>query len=99
MLMKSAVSSSQTIIFIPSYFDFVRVKRYMLKMDNFSFTSISEYVLPSLGAWLTMTGTPRRRTSVVLAAPSLAARCPSCSSPSASTSSVGASCSPRWTPG
>lgn len=42
MLLKSAVSSSQTIIFVPSYYDFVRVKRYMKKMDNFSFTSISE---------------------------------------------------------
>ncbi|GAA5821984.1 hypothetical protein JCM10212_002377 [Sporobolomyces blumeae] len=43
-LMKSAISSQQTIIFIPSYFDFVRVKRYLSKkLDHFSFTSISEY--------------------------------------------------------
>ena len=45
MLLKSAVSSTQTIIFVPSYFDFVRVKRYMKKMDNISFTSISESVV------------------------------------------------------
>ncbi|KAM0748711.1 DUF1253-domain-containing protein [Meredithblackwellia eburnea MCA 4105] len=43
MLLKSAVSSSQTIIFVPSYFDFVRLKRYLKKLDNFNFTSISEY--------------------------------------------------------
>lgn len=42
--MKSAISSQQTIILIPSYFDFVRVKRYLSKkLDDFSFTSISEY--------------------------------------------------------
>ncbi|KAL8280824.1 hypothetical protein RQP46_006828 [Phenoliferia psychrophenolica] len=43
MLLKSAVSSSQTIIFVPSYFDFVRLKRYLKKLDDFSFASISEY--------------------------------------------------------
>ncbi|GAA5837384.1 hypothetical protein JCM5353_002680 [Sporobolomyces roseus] len=43
-LMKSAISSQQTIIFVPSYFDFVRIKRYLTKkLDDFSFTSISEY--------------------------------------------------------
>ncbi|GAA5880912.1 hypothetical protein JCM1840_003630 [Sporobolomyces johnsonii] len=42
-LLKSAISSSQTIIFVPSYFDFVRLKRYLSKLDNFSFASISEY--------------------------------------------------------
>lgn len=42
-LLRSAVASSQTIIFVPSYFDFVRLKRYMKKLDDFSFTSISEY--------------------------------------------------------
>ncbi|GAA6014423.1 hypothetical protein JCM11491_007048 [Sporobolomyces phaffii] len=43
-LMKSAISSQQTIIFIPDYFDFIRVKRYLTKkLDDFSFTSISEY--------------------------------------------------------
>lgn len=42
MLRKSAVSSSQTLIFVPSYFDFVRLKRYFKTLDDFSFTSISE---------------------------------------------------------
>ncbi|GAA5841389.1 hypothetical protein JCM3766R1_004069 [Sporobolomyces carnicolor] len=43
-LMKSAISSQQTIVFIPDYFDFVRVKRYLTKkLDDFSFASISEY--------------------------------------------------------
>ncbi|GAA5946457.1 hypothetical protein JCM1841_003883, partial [Sporobolomyces salmonicolor] len=42
-LLKSAISSSQTIIFVPSYFDFVRLKRYLTKLDDFSFASISEY--------------------------------------------------------
>lgn len=44
MLLKSAVSSSQTLIFVPSYFDFVRLKRYLKKLDDFSFASISESV-------------------------------------------------------
>ena len=43
MLQKSAVSSSQTIIFVPSYFDFVRLKRHLKKVDDFSFASISEF--------------------------------------------------------
>ncbi|SCZ99401.1 BZ3500_MvSof-1268-A1-R1_Chr7-2g09515 [Microbotryum saponariae] len=43
MLRRSAVSSSQTIIFVPSYFDFVRLKKYLKKLDDFSFSSISEY--------------------------------------------------------
>lgn len=43
MLRKSAVSSSQTLIFVPSYFDFVRLKRYLKKLDDFLFASISEY--------------------------------------------------------
>ncbi|KAK4052574.1 rRNA-binding ribosome biosynthesis protein utp25 [Microbotryomycetes sp. JL221] len=42
-LLKSAVSSSQTLIFVPSYFDFVRIKRYLKTLPDFSFTSISEY--------------------------------------------------------
>ncbi|KAM0789091.1 hypothetical protein ACM66B_003149 [Microbotryomycetes sp. NB124-2] len=43
MLLKSAVSSSQTLIFVPSYFDFVRVKKYLKGLSDFSFASISEY--------------------------------------------------------
>ncbi|BGP24077.1 rRNA-binding ribosome biosynthesis protein utp25 [Rhodotorula toruloides] len=47
-LLKSAVSSSQTLIFVPSYFDFVRLKRYLQKNisrlgSDFSFAAISEY--------------------------------------------------------
>ncbi|GAA5944130.1 rRNA-binding ribosome biosynthesis protein UTP25 [Sporobolomyces koalae] len=43
-LMKSAISSQNTIIFVPDYFDFVRLKRYLSKkVNDFSFTSISEY--------------------------------------------------------
>jgi U3 small nucleolar RNA-associated protein 25 len=41
-LMKSAVSSSNTLIVVPSYFDFVRVTGYMRKMDKISFAAISE---------------------------------------------------------
>lgn len=93
MLQKSAVSSSQTIIFVPSYFDFVRLKRYMKKLDDFSFTSISESVLlsPSLLSLTPNAGTPRLPTSRALAEPSSAARSRSSSSPSASTSSAGPS--------
>lgn len=47
-MLKSAVSSSETLIFVPSYFDFVRVKRYLTKNlsslgSDFSFAAISEY--------------------------------------------------------
>ena len=47
-LLKSAVSSSQTLVFVPSYFDFVRLKRYLTKhrsslASDFSFAAISEY--------------------------------------------------------
>ncbi|BGP47480.1 rRNA-binding ribosome biosynthesis protein utp25 [Rhodotorula kratochvilovae] len=47
-LLKSAVSSSQTIVFVPSYFDFLRLKRYLTKQrsslgSDFSFAAISEY--------------------------------------------------------
>lgn len=40
--MKSAVSSSSTIIFVSSYFDFVRVRNY-LKTLTISFAALSEY--------------------------------------------------------
>ncbi|GAA6023689.1 hypothetical protein JCM8202_006002 [Rhodotorula sphaerocarpa] len=47
-LLKSAVSSSETLIFVPSYFDFVRMKRHLSKNisslgSDFSFAAISEY--------------------------------------------------------
>ena len=41
-LLKSAVSSSNTLIVVPSYFDFVRVTNHMRKMDKVSFAAISE---------------------------------------------------------
>jgi len=43
-LMKSAqISSQQSLIFVPDYFDFVRLKRYLSQKKDFSFSSISEY--------------------------------------------------------
>ncbi|GAA5953125.1 hypothetical protein JCM10213_003423, partial [Rhodosporidiobolus nylandii] len=45
-LLRSAVASSQTLLVIPSYFDFLRVKRYLSTADlpgDFSFAAISEY--------------------------------------------------------
>ncbi|CAO1621681.1 unnamed protein product [Parajaminaea phylloscopi] len=41
-LLKSAMSATKTLIFIPSYFDFVRVEDYM-RQEQLSFASISEY--------------------------------------------------------
>jgi U3 small nucleolar RNA-associated protein 25 len=46
-LLRSAVSSSQTLLLVPSYFDFLRVKRYLATANSlpsdFSFAAISEY--------------------------------------------------------
>ncbi|GAA5841862.1 hypothetical protein JCM11251_005405 [Rhodosporidiobolus azoricus] len=46
-LLRSAVASSQTLLFVPSYFDFLRLKRYLTTATNlpadFSFAAISEY--------------------------------------------------------
>ena len=48
--LKSAVESSGTIIFIPSYFDFVRVQNWLSKQGT-SCAFISEYVQYRLGVW------------------------------------------------
>ncbi|KAJ3224993.1 rRNA-binding ribosome biosynthesis protein utp25 [Clydaea vesicula] len=40
-----SVSKSRTIIFIPSYFDFVRIRNY-LKEHNYNFAQLSEYTSP-----------------------------------------------------
>ncbi|KAK4687363.1 U3 small nucleolar RNA-associated protein 25, partial [Tremellales sp. Uapishka_1] len=42
-LLKSAVSRENTLIIIPSYFDFVKVQNYLRKADIVSFAAISEY--------------------------------------------------------
>ncbi|KZV95033.1 DUF1253-domain-containing protein [Exidia glandulosa HHB12029] len=41
-ILKSAVQSVKTMIFVPSYFDFVRLKNYMKALEM-SFTVLSEY--------------------------------------------------------
>lgn len=41
-LLKSAMSASKTLIFVPSYFDFVRLEDHM-RREQLSFASISEY--------------------------------------------------------
>ncbi|KAK7443522.1 rRNA-binding ribosome biosynthesis protein utp25 [Stygiomarasmius scandens] len=42
-ILKSAVQSSNTVIFIPSYFDFVRVHNYFRTLTGVTFTVLSEY--------------------------------------------------------
>ncbi|PWN39095.1 DUF1253-domain-containing protein [Ceraceosorus guamensis] len=44
-LLKSAVGATKTVIFVPSYFDFVRVEDHM-KRSDLSFEAISEYSTP-----------------------------------------------------
>jgi U3 small nucleolar RNA-associated protein 25 len=41
-ILKSAVMSSNTIVVVPSYFDFVRVQSWMRKQSGLSFAAISE---------------------------------------------------------
>ncbi|CAO1632014.1 unnamed protein product [Jaminaea pallidilutea] len=42
-LLKSALSSKNTLIFVPSYFDFVRLEAYLNERDVCTFAAISEY--------------------------------------------------------
>ncbi|KAH0827979.1 digestive organ expansion factor [Lanmaoa asiatica] len=42
-VLKSAVQSTNTVVFIPSSFDFIRVHNYFRKMSGLSFTVLSEY--------------------------------------------------------
>ncbi|KAF5357301.1 hypothetical protein D9758_005878 [Tetrapyrgos nigripes] len=42
-VLKSAVQSANTVIFIPSYFDFVRVHNYFRTLSGVTFTVLSEY--------------------------------------------------------
>ncbi|WVQ80182.1 hypothetical protein IAT38_002287 [Cryptococcus sp. DSM 104549] len=42
-LLRSAISRQNTLIIVPSYFDFVRVTNYLRKADKVSFAAISEY--------------------------------------------------------
>ncbi|KAG1751370.1 uncharacterized protein EDB91DRAFT_1105029 [Suillus paluster] len=42
-VLKSAVQSANTVIFIPSSFDFIRVHNYFRKQTSVSFTVLSEY--------------------------------------------------------
>ncbi|THU96784.1 digestive organ expansion factor [Dendrothele bispora CBS 962.96] len=43
VVLKSAVQSANTLIFIPSYFDFVRVHNYFRTLSGVTFTVLSEY--------------------------------------------------------
>jgi len=42
-VLKSAVQSANTVVFIPSSFDFIRVHNYFRKMSGISFAVLSEY--------------------------------------------------------
>ena len=44
-VLKSAVQSSNTVVFVPSSFDFIRVHNYFRKHAGVPFTVLSEYVL------------------------------------------------------
>jgi len=41
-VMKSAVQSSNTVIFVPSYFDFVRLRHWLRQQSNVSFATLFE---------------------------------------------------------
>jgi hypothetical protein len=45
-VLKSAVQSSNTVVFVPSSFDFIRVHNYFRKHAGVTFTVLSEYVHP-----------------------------------------------------
>jgi U3 small nucleolar RNA-associated protein 25 len=44
-VLKSAVQSANTLVFVPSSFDFIRVHNYFRKRGDISFVALSEYVL------------------------------------------------------
>jgi U3 small nucleolar RNA-associated protein 25 len=54
-VLKSAVQSANTLVFVPSSFDFIRVHNWFRKRGDVSFAVLSEYVVgPSfLFVWLT----------------------------------------------
>jgi U3 small nucleolar RNA-associated protein 25 len=45
-ILKSAVQSTNTIIFVPSSFDFIRVQNHLRKMSDVSLAILSECVIP-----------------------------------------------------
>ena len=42
-LLRSAVASSHTLIFVPSYFDFVRLNAHLKTIDDLDYAVLSEY--------------------------------------------------------
>ena len=44
-VLKSAVQSMNTLIFVPSSFDFIRVQNHLRKMSDVSLAILSEYAL------------------------------------------------------
>ena len=42
-VLKSAVQSTNTVIFVPSSFDFIRVENYLRKHEGISYSVLSEY--------------------------------------------------------
>lgn len=93
LLLKSAVMSSHTLIFVPSYYDFVRLRAHMRGLTDFEFAAISEFVpslLPRAYPLTRRPGTRSTRTSLVLGPFSRVAESRSSLSLSAFTSSDGA---------
>ncbi len=43
-VLKSAMQSTNTVIFVPSSFDFIRVENYIRKHEGMTFSVLSEYV-------------------------------------------------------
>lgn len=54
-ILKSAVQSTNTIIFISSSFDFIRIKNYLRKHGGVTFTVLSEYICPLVPLFLSTT--------------------------------------------
>lgn len=42
-LLRSAVSASHVLLFVPSYFDFLRVEQYLRSREDLSYAAMSEY--------------------------------------------------------